>query len=233
VPVVHTPLYTAPADGATATATAYHALKRSLLAGQFRLGARLGEVALAERFGVSRTPIREALTRLYAEGFVVRLPEGGYSPAAPDLHTIAELYVVRRALELAALHEPRHDLAALEALRAHWAGFETPSGADPDFVLLDEEFHLRLAESSGNRSLAQLLATVNERIRIVRIHDFLTVGRIKATIAEHLSIVDALLENDTPLAEDRLTRHLSVSRKVVERRASKALSQMVHGSRDV
>ncbi len=215
------------------TQVAYDALKHRLLMGEFPLGRRLGEVALAELLDVSRTPIREALTRLHAEGLVVRLPEGGFSPTAPDLHTVRELYEVRKGLELTALHaDDGHDPAQLEALLDDWRQLavttvEGEFGAD--FVLHDEDFHLRLAGASGNQSLTEFLALVNQRIRFVRMQDFLTADRVQRTIAEHVSIVEALLAGDRPLTETRLVRHLGVSRRVVERRAAMALSRMVTG----
>jgi DNA-binding GntR family transcriptional regulator len=233
VTCVYTAPHTASTPEPSLTSAAYDALKRRLLHGEFRIGHRLAEVALADELGVSRTPVREALARLHAEGFVVRLPEGGYSPAAPDLHTIAELYVVRRGLEFTALHEPEHDPGALRALHDDWLAFDPqPSAPDPDFVLHDEDFHIRLAESSGNRSLAEILTRVSERIRIVRIQDFLSADRIRKTIAEHLSIVEAMLADDRELADRRLNRHLAISRRVVERRAAHALTRMIHGGRD-
>lgn len=221
------------ADERTRTAVVYDEIKRRLLAGEFRLGLRLGEVALAEQIGVSRTPVREALTRLHVEGFVVRLPEGGFSPAAPDLHTISELYVVRKGLELAALYvEEGHDHEQLAALRGEWADMEAPpagSEGDPAFVLLDEEFHIRMAGASGNRSLVELLTRVSERIRVVRMYDFLTPDRIRTTIDEHLAIVDALLLGDLAVADRRLNRHLRISREIALKRSADALSRMVYG----
>lgn len=218
------------------TQNAYDALKHRLLMGEFPLGRRLGEVALAELLDVSRTPIREALTRLHAEGLVVRLPEGGFSPTAPDLHTVRELYVVRRGLELTALHsEDGHDGDRLELLRDDWEQLRRTTRTGDfgaDFVLHDEDFHLRLAEASGNHSLAEILANVNQRIRFVRMHDFLTADRVQRTIKEHLSIVEALIDGDLPLTEERLVRHVSVSRRVVERRAALAISRMVSGRTD-
>lgn len=211
---------------------AYDELKRRLLVGEFPLTRRLGEVALGEALGVSRTPVREALSRLHAEGLVVRLGDGGFSPAAPDLPTIAELYEVRRSLEFTALNRGCHDRAMLEQIQSHWAFMSAPSSdADcgPEFVLHDEDFHLGLARAAGNHSLVELLSHTNERIRFVRMQDFLTADRVTKTIDEHLGIVSALLEDRADLAEHRLRSHLFVSERVVESRAALALSRMLSG----
>ncbi len=214
-------------------AHAYAELKRRLLYGDFPLGQRLAEVAVAELLGVSRSPVREALSRLHAEGLVIRLPRGGFSPAAPDLHTVAELYEVRRSLEFTALNRGKHDTAQLEAIRDVWSTMRAPDTDEecgPDFVLHDEEFHMSLALASGNTALAELLESVNGRIRFVRMHDFLTADRVHKTIAEHLGIVTSLLAGRTEQANKRLDRHLYVSTKVVEERAALALARMISGA---
>lgn len=230
---MYTGLDTGASTPRSLTQVAYDALKHRLLMGEFPLGRRLGEVALAELLEVSRTPIREALTRLHAEGLVVRLPEGGFSPTAPDLHTVRELYEVRKGLELTALHsEDGHDETQLVALLEDWQqlAITTADGEfGADFVLHDEDFHLRLAGAAGNQSLAEFLSLVNQRIRFVRMQDFLTADRVQRTIKEHVSIVEALLTGDRDLTETRLVRHLGISRRVVERRAALALSRMVSG----
>jgi DNA-binding GntR family transcriptional regulator len=212
---------------------AYAELKRRLLVGDFTLTTRLAESTLAEALGMSRTPVREALSRLHAEGLVARQPDGGFVPAAPDLHTIAELYEVRRSLEFTALRRGRHDTRALHDLRAEWEGLAGSERADPgpDFVLLDESFHVQLAAAAGNEALVEILVGVNERIRIVRMHDFLTPDRVEATVAEHTGIVAALLDGGAPRAAPVLTEHLEVSERVVEKRAAAALSRMVGARR--
>lgn len=207
---------------------AHRALKRLLLAGEFPIGHRLGEERLGARIGVSRTPVREALARLHAEGLVRRHPEGGYEPVFPDMDRIGELYEVRKALELLAVRRS-HDRDALLALRQDWAAMlEDPAGhADPEFVLVDEDFHVRLALASGNHALAELLGTVNERIRLVRVHDFLAAERIVATVDEHLGILDALLADDPEGAAARLEAHIDGSALVASTRAVTALVRML------
>ncbi|MCC5950984.1 MAG: GntR family transcriptional regulator [Acidimicrobiia bacterium] len=234
-------MYTTPDPGRTGTRSeaAYAALKDRLLSGDLPLGHRLAEEALAAELSVSRTPIREALSRLHADGLVERHPSGGYTPAPPDLHTARDLYEVRFALEFRALSLPTitgvaHDADSLEALRADWRSFDAPVGDDetnPDFVLLDEDFHVRLACASGNEAIGEFLMRVNERIRLVRMHDFLSAERIERTITQHIDVLDLLLDGRLDAAEDALQAHFQESLGVVEQRVATALARMVSSNR--
>lgn len=211
---------------------AYADLKRRLLAGEFALNVRLAEERLAHQLEVSRTPVREALLRLLGEGLVCRSADGGYEPVAPDVVVVHHLYEVRRGLELQALQRParlggRHDPGALAELHDEWsaAASETHE-ASPAFVLLDESFHVRLADAAGNPPLVDMLRQVNERIRIVRMQDFLAADRIATTIEEHVGIVEAVIEGDITEAEARFSNHLDRSVAVVEQRVTVALARM-------
>src|ERR1700733_2288730 len=79
---------------------AYREIKSLILIGEIPLGVQLGEQRIAERLSVSRTPVREALLRLYAERFVERHPDGGYRVNHPTGRSMRELYELRKALEL-------------------------------------------------------------------------------------------------------------------------------------
>jgi DNA-binding GntR family transcriptional regulator len=222
-------VYTAADTKISRRELAYQSLKHQLLRGDFAPGERLGEERLADALHVSRTPVREALTRLHSDGLVERLPDGGYGPTIVDLHLVRELYEVRFALEAWAVRRD-HDAEQLDGLRADWSVLEAPAtddDLDPDFVLLDEDFHERLAAATGNDALVSNLRSVNERIRIVRMHDFLLPERIAETIEEHVGIVDALLGGDRALGEQRLTAHFDESLAVVEERAALALARMM------
>src|SRR3954447_7962948 len=87
----------------------YSQIKARLLEGEFAIDSRLGEVSLARELEASRTPVREALLRLWSEGLVERHPDGGFRPVMPDAATIHDLYGVRVALEQYALTRPVRD----------------------------------------------------------------------------------------------------------------------------
>lgn len=214
------------------SAPVYTQLKTQLLIGEFRLNERLGEERLAATFNVSRTPVREALHRLASEGLLVRHPEGGWCPLVPDVQRMRELYEVRQTLELAGLGRPSqtgqvHDHAILEPLRDEWRALADEEPVpDPEFVLLDESFHMRMILAAGNTAMAEQLGYVNERIRVVRTHDFLTSERICRTIAQHVAILEALLAGSLRDAELRFLHHLGESMAVVEERVIHALARM-------
>jgi DNA-binding GntR family transcriptional regulator len=211
---------------------AYSDLKNRLLLGEFPLNVRLGEERLAALVGVSRTPIREALSRLEVEGLVVRAPDGGFLPVVPDVAGMRQLYEVRVGLELQALRRPSrhgtvHAQEMLEGLRDDWIELthEEPE-AEPGFVLLDESFHLTLAESAGNPMLVDILRQINERLRIVRMQDFLVPERVDRTITEHVSLVEVVMAGDIVEAERQLVTHIDTSVAVVEERVTKAIARM-------
>lgn len=234
---MYTDPHTTPRTGDLRVDSVYGELKHRLLVGEFPLNTRLGEEKLAALLSVSRTPVREALHRLSAEGFVRRAADGGWVPNAPDVEGMRHLYEVRSGLEMLALQLPGrrqtvHDPAALAALRDEWLALrdDIPALADPTFVYLDESFHEGLAASAGNPVLVQSLRQINERIRLVRMQDFLTVDRIATTIDEHLALVESVQQGDLQQAEQVFTVHLAASIAVVEERVLRALARMSTGS---
>jgi DNA-binding GntR family transcriptional regulator len=193
---------------------------------------RLAEERIAEQLGVSRTPVREALLRLAAEHFLERHPEGGFRVANPTARSVRELYELRCALELFTLRRVVEGAspearAALEELRGEWVALapERPE-VDPDFVLLDEDFHRRLAEAGGNDEIGTELRRVSERIRPIRTHDFTTPGRIEATVTQHLAVLDATLAQRWDAVE-LLEAHILESRRSVEAVVGVVLERML------
>ncbi len=203
-----------------------------LLRGEFGMRTRLVELHLAQRLGVSRTPVREALVRLVADGLVERVPDGFYT-ARLNLAELRDLYELRITVELRGISRALesdgvvHDARLLEPLRDHWRSLRADMPPpDPGFVLQDEEFHRTLLCSSGNPRLAETLQSVITRIRPARMYDYLTEDRVERTIIEHLEIVEHVLARRLPEALTALRRHVGESLDVVERRAAHAIAQM-------
>ncbi|MEU8196691.1 GntR family transcriptional regulator [Microbispora amethystogenes] len=211
----------------------YGELRRRLMLGEFAIRSRLVEERIAALLEVSRTPVREALVRLLADGLVERGQDGGYYVAQPDLHDLRDLYELRVTLELRGISralEPAvrgHDPAVLEPLRDQWRALrDDQPEPDPQFVVMDEDFHVTMSRASGNAALTSTLASVNARIRAVRMYDFLTADRITLTILQHLEIVEEVLAGRLEDALTAMRRHVGESMDVVERRAARAITQM-------
>jgi DNA-binding GntR family transcriptional regulator len=217
----------------TRAAAVHQQLRADLLAGAFPYGEPLVEEQLAERFHTSRTPVREALRRLEGDGHVVRDRSGRMRPNPPRVSAMHELYGVRMVLEdyavrgAAAARGP-----ALEALRAEWRErAEDIQDDGPDFVQADEDFHEGVARASGNRATERYIRDINERIRVLRIHDFTTFDRIVTTVHEHAEIADAAWSGRADAAAALMRVHVERSAAVVEQRVGELLARMFEEER--
>jgi DNA-binding GntR family transcriptional regulator len=207
----------------------YAEVRDRLLRGEMPLGRRLVEERLAEEFRTSRTPVREALRRLEGDGHLMRAPEGGLRPSVPNVRSMTQLYEVRIVIEELNVRRAATtgDRAVLESVRADWRAFgEEAELQGPDFVFADERFHLRIAEAGGNEPATRVLGDVNDRIRMMRIHDFTTQDRVQATIVEHLEIVEAVLTGDPEASASFMRAHVQRSAMVVRERVGAALARM-------
>lgn len=212
----------------------YLEIRDRLLRGEFPVGKRLVELQLAADHHISRTPVREALRRLEGDGHLERDPSGGLRPAVPSVRQMRELYDVRVVLEelLVTRAAADGDREALEALHADWTKLSEDwreGRADlhgPDFVHADEGFHRRIAVASGHEAGERLLRDLNDRIRLLRIHDFTSDERIRATLAEHTEILTAILNGEAQAAPAFMRAHVLRSALVVRERVGVALARM-------
>ncbi|NEW27701.1 GntR family transcriptional regulator [Nocardia cyriacigeorgica] len=210
----------------------YETLRAELMNGDIKFGERLTEPKVSARFGISRTPVREALTVLCSDGLLQR-EEYGFSPVRPSIPLVRDLYELRITLELGGLQramqnpDVTHDKALLTAERKAWLDLQTdPPEQEPGFVVRDEEFHVTLLTASGNTEMVRALRSVNSRIRHVRMYDFMVNNRIETTISEHLAILDAVLADDLSLAYRLLHTHIGESLDVVLDRVTRAIAAM-------
>jgi DNA-binding GntR family transcriptional regulator len=239
---LYTPPDTVP-DPATVPAlslreSVYAELRAAVLDGEFGQRERLAELRLAARFGVSRTPVREALARLLADGLIER-GDSGFFVTIPNLTQLKNLYELRVTLELRgiarAIEDPsvRHDSAVIAAELERWyAMHKQPPVPDPRFVVQDEQFHAELSRASGNPALTDALIAVSERIRRVRMYDFLTQDRVDTTVAEHIEIMELVRDGRLEEGYRALHAHVGDSMAVVLEHAQRSMTQMtLHADR--
>jgi len=207
-------------------------LRDDVLNGRVTPRTRLAEEPLARQHGVSRTPVREALTRLQADGLIERR-DGAFFVVVPNLDELRDMYELRVTLELRGITRAiessavRHDRDVLTRELGRWYELRgNPPAPDPNFVVLDERFHAELSRASGNPALTDALVAVNQKIRRVRMYDFLSEDRVQATIAEHIDIVELTIAGKLDEAYVALYEHIGASMDVVLERAKRALTQM-------
>jgi DNA-binding GntR family transcriptional regulator len=183
--------------------------------GTYRPGDRLVESELAERFGVSRTPVREALQRLETQGLLTR--DGRSLIVASLSHDqMAELYVVRTELEalaarLAAQHAAPEEIAVLRAMVAE----DRALLGDPSALSrANRRFHMQIHLAAHNRYLIQQLGTVHRSMALMASTSLAAEGRGEGALAEHDEIVDAIAARDGDRAAGALRRHLSTAFEV-------------------
>lgn len=209
----------------------FDTLREMAISYELRPGERVSEIELAEKLGVSRTPVREALTRLVTDGFLLPATRG-YVRRPLDIQETLDQYEARVAVEREclrlALQRGTHEEIA-EAL----AFLEESRSVPPDtpvrsLVELDEAFHMRLAAMARNGELRRMLGSLNERIRFIRWIDMENVGR-DSTQHEHQMILDALKSRDAAAADQHLTEHISLRREQIVQAITQGLARIYLG----
>jgi len=191
---------------------AYSSILEAIDVGVYRPGDRLVESDLAERFGMSRTPIREALQRLETQSLLTR---DGRSliVASLDHNQMAELYVVRTELEglaarLAARHATEEEVQVLQDMvHDDRALLDDPSA----LARANRRFHKQIHLASHNRFLVQQLDLVHRSMALMATTSLAAQGRGEIALAEHQAIVDAITQRNEDAAYKALRDHISVA----------------------
>ncbi len=197
-----------------ATPRLREALEEDIVAGRLKPGQRLDEVGLAERFGVSRTPIREALIQLAASGMVEIRPRRGAYVALLGPRQLIESFELMSELEaacgrLAARRMTPEDRAALEAAHADCA--EAVSSGDIEtYYIENARFHAAIYAATANRTLAAETLRHQRLLQPYRRLQLRVPRRMDASFGEHQGILDALVTGQGDLAADRLRAHVLV-----------------------
>ena len=189
--------------------TAYRRLLDEIRNGALTPGARLREIELAERMGISRTPVREAIRQLEADGLVAHLPRQGATIRSLDHAEMVELYEMRAVLEgtaarLAARAASDIELAELVALNDDLA--QAPAGTQAREI--NRIFHRTLIEAARNRFLIKAMSALQKTLLILGPTTLADPARAEAAVAEHSAVLKALLARDGAQAEAVMRAHV-------------------------
>jgi DNA-binding GntR family transcriptional regulator len=193
----------------------YQHLREKIYRMEIAPGTRLGVSEIAEQLGVSRSPVRDALMMLVNEGIVEVNSTGGYRVIQLNRAFIEDAFVVRRALELAAipLTMKRLDRKRIEQLRARWAAFEEGSEEQlEDEIHADQELHRTIAEMSKNPLLIDALERITSITWLISRFSYANIAKPQyayVTAQEHVALLDAMLAGKVKAAVAALDAHLN------------------------
>ncbi|WP_370616715.1 GntR family transcriptional regulator [Mumia sp. Pv 4-285] len=209
----------ATAPRTSATERTYAALKRAILVGDLPGGEELGEVALAERFGCSRTPVREALLRLQTEGLVRIYPKKGAivlpvtsaeAESVWEARALVEQWAAPRAFPAGARIRPDLD-ALVDAAEQH-----RTDGDLAAFTAADRAFHEVVVDSAGNAHVSRFYASLRERQMMVNAAAMgISPERMESAVRDHRELARLIAGDDLDAFVAAVDEHLATSRHAV------------------
>ena len=199
----------------------FNTLRRAILKGELKPGERLMEIALADKLGVSRTPIREAIRKLELEGLVVMAPRKGAKVASITERDLNDVLEVRKGMEVLAISLACKRITGeeLEKLEIIERDFQRliESGNLTELAEMDVKFHDTIYHATNNQRLVQLLNNLREQMYRYRM-EYLKDIAVRRTLAEeHKAICQALRERNQQQAEKYVSIHIDNQQKAIIR----------------
>lgn len=199
----------------------FNTLRRAILKGELKPGERLMEIALADKLGVSRTPIREAIRKLELEGLVVMAPRKGAKVASITERDLNDVLEVRKGMEVLAIslackRITGEELDKLEAIEQSFQSL-IESGNLTELAEMDVKFHDTIYQATNNQRLVQLLNNLREQMYRYRM-EYLKDIAVRRTLAEeHKAICEALRGKDESKAQNYVSVHIDNQQKAIIR----------------
>ena len=195
--------------------TVYRRLLQEIGAGMLNAGDRIRETELAERLGVSRTPVREAIRQLEADGIITHVPRQGASIRVLGYAEVMELYEVRSVLEgtaarLAARSASDIEIDELEVLNHRLSALDD----SPEAVLLNRQFHASVLDAAKNRFLTGSVHALQKTLLILGPTTLTDADRAKKAVEEHFGVLEAMRARDGSLAEAAMRAHIENGQRV-------------------
>lgn len=188
---------------------AYSALLTEIREGRISPGDRLRETELAVRFEISRTPVREAIRQLEADGLVTHLPRIGATVRKLDYSEVMELYEMRLVLETTATRMATRAASEAELAELHSINDDLSNvGKGAEASRLNRQFHRALLEAAKNRFLIKSMVSLQKAMLILGPTTLAESERYDSALMEHQAILDALYARDSLAAEDAMRVHI-------------------------
>lgn len=192
------------------------ALRAAIVSGEMEPGVVYSAPSLASRFGVSATPVREAMLDLVREGTVTIVPNKGFRVSEVDDASLDQLTQIRQLLEPPVVgrvtpHVPAEDLPELREMAQRIVD-GAAAGDLVAYTEADREFHLRLLAYDGNPRLVDLVAELRGQTRLLGLTGMLTSGVLAENAREHLELVDLVEARDAAGAEALMHAHIARTR---------------------
>jgi DNA-binding GntR family transcriptional regulator len=184
-------------------------LRQRIFKRELEPGSWIDEMKLAEEYGISRTPLREALKVLAAEGLVtMKVRRGAYVTEVSETD-LADVYHLLSLLEsdAAGVVAQRATDAHLKELQALHKELEAAAGNRDKFFAVNERFHMRLLQIAGNRWRDQMVADLRKVMKLNRHQSLLKSGRIEDSLREHRALMEALTKCDAKATVKRMQEH--------------------------
>ena len=190
----------------------FNTLRNAILTGELPPGERLMEIKLADKLGVSRTPIREAIRKLELEGLVVNTPRKGAEVANISPEDLRDVLEVRRSLEVLAISLACEKMTeeTLELLHENIDAFKhsVDAKATSDIASVDVTFHDIIYKSTGNNRLIQILNNISEQMYRYRFEYIKNKESWNRLVEEHTNIYEAIKNRDKDLAVKSILLHI-------------------------
>lgn len=194
-------------------------IRESILSGKLRPGEKVAEPELAERFGISRTPIREAFRQLESEGYLTVIPRKGAVVTALSERDVEEFYSIKSILEgyaarMAAERLSEKDIERLETINERLAALAR-EGDVKTFFRVHNEFHDLFIRAAGNDKLFELISQLVLKFNRLRMASLALPGRMEISVQEHKKILDAFRRHDAEQADNLVRKTAAYGAQVL------------------
>jgi DNA-binding GntR family transcriptional regulator len=194
-------------------------IRSRINSGEITVGKIYSVPSLAEKLGVSATPVREAMLDLVAEGLVEAVPNRGFRVIELTPRDLDEIFELRLMLEVPATAALAVKPVGTLDIEAHFRLAEAiehhaGEGDTAGFLQADREFHLSLVGASGNVRLVELVSRLRDQARLYGVEQLARLGHLEASAREHRDIVEAIRHGDVDEVTALVTRHLRHTRGI-------------------